>query len=259
MSGSRRRVVWIVGAGSGIGRASAVELARSGWDVALSGRRHDALDETAQRVQDAAASRWSCRWTCVTVPRRSWSTRCCTPGDASTGSFSLRGPNTRGAPGPTSAWRMSRHRADEPRRGRAGAPRSASCPAQQPRPARPRLLLRGLDLPTVRRDRLRRDEDGARDACQVDQLAGGPRRRPRVPPVPRGRRHRVPAHAPRGTGRGGPGGHAGGVRRGRGRELRPEQPDPRQGGRARDLTGVPGASASRCAPGTRRSSLPGPP
>jgi NADP-dependent 3-hydroxy acid dehydrogenase YdfG len=46
-------VVWIVGAGSGIGRASAVELARSGWVVALSGRRQDALDETAESVQGA--------------------------------------------------------------------------------------------------------------------------------------------------------------------------------------------------------------
>jgi NAD(P)-dependent dehydrogenase (short-subunit alcohol dehydrogenase family) len=41
------RVAVITGAGSGIGRASAVALCKDGWSVALVGRRKDALEETA--------------------------------------------------------------------------------------------------------------------------------------------------------------------------------------------------------------------
>ncbi|MCX7970358.1 MAG: SDR family oxidoreductase [Negativicutes bacterium] len=41
------KVVWITGAGSGIGRALAVEFARHGVRLVLSGRRAGALDETA--------------------------------------------------------------------------------------------------------------------------------------------------------------------------------------------------------------------
>ena len=41
------RVAVITGAGSGIGRASALALCQDGWSVALLGRRKDALDETA--------------------------------------------------------------------------------------------------------------------------------------------------------------------------------------------------------------------
>ncbi|MCB9508376.1 MAG: SDR family oxidoreductase [Myxococcales bacterium] len=39
------KVAWITGGGSGIGRALAVELARNGADVAVSGRRADRLSE----------------------------------------------------------------------------------------------------------------------------------------------------------------------------------------------------------------------
>lgn len=46
-------VVWVSGAGSGMGRASAVELARGGRRIALSGRRQDALEETAALVSQA--------------------------------------------------------------------------------------------------------------------------------------------------------------------------------------------------------------
>jgi len=47
------RVLWVTGAGSGMGRASAVAAARSGRRVALSGRRRAALEETAGLVADA--------------------------------------------------------------------------------------------------------------------------------------------------------------------------------------------------------------
>lgn len=44
----------VTGAGSGIGRAVAAELAAAGWTVALAGRRRAALDETAAPLGDAA-------------------------------------------------------------------------------------------------------------------------------------------------------------------------------------------------------------
>ena len=48
-----QRVVWISGAGSGMGRAAAVAAASAGWRVVLSGRRADALEESARLVQQA--------------------------------------------------------------------------------------------------------------------------------------------------------------------------------------------------------------
>jgi NAD(P)-dependent dehydrogenase (short-subunit alcohol dehydrogenase family) len=48
------RLVWITGAGSGIGRAIAVAFAKDGARVALSGRRPDALAETVALVGDKA-------------------------------------------------------------------------------------------------------------------------------------------------------------------------------------------------------------
>lgn len=46
-----QHVVWITGAGSGIGRALAIELARQGADVALSGRRLDRLVEVGDEIR----------------------------------------------------------------------------------------------------------------------------------------------------------------------------------------------------------------
>ncbi|GAA1041458.1 SDR family oxidoreductase [Streptomyces murinus] len=43
----------VTGAGSGIGRAVAVELLRTGWSVALAGRRVETLEETAALVPGA--------------------------------------------------------------------------------------------------------------------------------------------------------------------------------------------------------------
>src|SRR5688572_10702048 len=42
----------ITGAGSGIGRAAAMQLASDGWRCALVGRRKDRLDETASQIRD---------------------------------------------------------------------------------------------------------------------------------------------------------------------------------------------------------------
>lgn len=46
------RTVWVTGAGSGMGRAAAIAAA-AGARVALSGRREDALSETAKLVENA--------------------------------------------------------------------------------------------------------------------------------------------------------------------------------------------------------------
>ncbi|HLY54354.1 MAG TPA: SDR family oxidoreductase [Stellaceae bacterium] len=46
------RIALVTGAGSGIGRAVALALARDGWSVTLAGRRRDALDETASQAPD---------------------------------------------------------------------------------------------------------------------------------------------------------------------------------------------------------------
>jgi NAD(P)-dependent dehydrogenase (short-subunit alcohol dehydrogenase family) len=44
------KIAIVTGAGSGIGRASAVALLKAGWSVALAGRRADALQETIEQA-----------------------------------------------------------------------------------------------------------------------------------------------------------------------------------------------------------------
>lgn len=50
------RIALVTGAGSGIGRAVAIGLARAGWTVTLSGRRRETLDATALLADEAAGS-----------------------------------------------------------------------------------------------------------------------------------------------------------------------------------------------------------
>lgn len=47
MASLRGKIAWVTGAGSGIGQAGAIELARAGAHVVLSGRRRAALNQTA--------------------------------------------------------------------------------------------------------------------------------------------------------------------------------------------------------------------
>ncbi len=47
------RVVWVTGAGSGMGRAAAVAAAADGARVVLTGRRPEPLAETARLVAEA--------------------------------------------------------------------------------------------------------------------------------------------------------------------------------------------------------------
>jgi meso-butanediol dehydrogenase/(S,S)-butanediol dehydrogenase/diacetyl reductase len=54
MTDSNRLAAVITGAGSGIGRATALRLAADGWCVTLTGRRRAALEETAAAMPGAA-------------------------------------------------------------------------------------------------------------------------------------------------------------------------------------------------------------
>ncbi|MFF7091729.1 SDR family oxidoreductase [Streptomyces rubradiris] len=55
MTDRNSKIAVVTGAGSGIGRAVAVELLRAGWSVALAGRRAEPLAETAALVPGAAS------------------------------------------------------------------------------------------------------------------------------------------------------------------------------------------------------------
>ncbi|RKR76600.1 SDR family oxidoreductase [Frondihabitans australicus] len=50
------RVVWVTGAGSGMGRASALAAARAGWRVALMGRREGRLEGVAGEIEAAGGA-----------------------------------------------------------------------------------------------------------------------------------------------------------------------------------------------------------
>jgi NAD(P)-dependent dehydrogenase (short-subunit alcohol dehydrogenase family) len=55
MTSANQKVAIITGAGSGVGRASALALLREGWAVSLAGRRVEALEETRERAGQAAS------------------------------------------------------------------------------------------------------------------------------------------------------------------------------------------------------------
>ena len=55
-----KKVIWITGASSGIGRALAIKFANEGWNVAISARRENLLKEISDNnfptfLVDAAA------------------------------------------------------------------------------------------------------------------------------------------------------------------------------------------------------------
>src|SRR6185437_14879717 len=52
MSAFTGKVVWVTGAGTGIGKAGALMFAREGAAVALIGRRREKLDEVAAEIAD---------------------------------------------------------------------------------------------------------------------------------------------------------------------------------------------------------------
>ncbi len=47
------KVAWVTGAGSGIGQAAAIALAKEGATVVLTGRRKEPLQETAAKIKKA--------------------------------------------------------------------------------------------------------------------------------------------------------------------------------------------------------------
>src|SRR5579872_3793777 len=48
-----RRIAMVTGAGSGIGKASAIALARAGFNVVLAGRKRETLDSVAEAIRAA--------------------------------------------------------------------------------------------------------------------------------------------------------------------------------------------------------------
>ena len=65
------QVALVTGGGTGIGRATALELARTGARVGICGRRRSRSRPSAARSRRSAASAWRCRATCARKTRRS--------------------------------------------------------------------------------------------------------------------------------------------------------------------------------------------
>lgn len=60
MNTSTTRLAWITGGGTGLGRALALEMARNGWRIAVSGRRLQPLQETADRAPQGHIHAFPC-------------------------------------------------------------------------------------------------------------------------------------------------------------------------------------------------------
>jgi NAD(P)-dependent dehydrogenase (short-subunit alcohol dehydrogenase family) len=56
LPGEGARILWVSGAGSGVGRGTAVAAARDGWRLVLSGRRVEALEGTRALVEAAGST-----------------------------------------------------------------------------------------------------------------------------------------------------------------------------------------------------------
>ena len=50
-----KKVIWITGGGTGIGKAVAIKFANEGWQVAISGRRENVLKEVEENYQNIKA------------------------------------------------------------------------------------------------------------------------------------------------------------------------------------------------------------
>ena len=50
------RTLWVIGGGSGIGRAAAAAAAETGWQVAVTGRRAEAVSQSARLLQNAGGT-----------------------------------------------------------------------------------------------------------------------------------------------------------------------------------------------------------
>ena len=58
METQQKRLAWITGGGTGIGRALALSLAADGWQVVVSGRRLEPLNETAAAAKPGQVHAW---------------------------------------------------------------------------------------------------------------------------------------------------------------------------------------------------------
>jgi NADP-dependent 3-hydroxy acid dehydrogenase YdfG len=58
MNQLKDKIAWVTGAGSGIGRAAAIALARAGAKLVLSGRREPPLRETAASIEADGGWPW---------------------------------------------------------------------------------------------------------------------------------------------------------------------------------------------------------